>query len=86
MALDIKNEEIDRLAREVAERAGESLTEAIRIALQERLQRLTGRQGAATQREKLYEILQRIDALPRKTDLTEDELLNYDGHGIPRRV
>ncbi len=86
MALDIKDEEIERLAREVAERAGESLTETIRIALQERLQRLSGRQRAATQREKLYEILHRVDAMPRKTDLTEDAILNYDEHGIPRRV
>ena len=86
MALDIKDEEIERLAREVAERAGESLTETIRIALQERLQRLSGRQRAATQREKLYEILHRVDAMPRKTDLTEAEILDYDEHGIPRRV
>lgn len=86
MPLNIKDEEIDRLAREVAERAGESLTEAIRISLQERLHRLTVRQGAATQREKLYEILHRVDALPRKTDLTDDEILNYDEQGIPRGV
>ena len=84
--MNIKDEEIDRLAREVAERAGEGPTEAIRIALQERLQRLTVRQGAATQREKLYEILRRVDALPRKTDLTDDEILDYDEQGIPRRV
>lgn len=83
MALNIKDEETDKLAREVAERAGESLTEAIRIALRERLQRLSGRQKAATQREKIYEILQRVDSLPRKTDLTDDEILGYDEHGIP---
>ncbi len=84
MALNIKDEETDKLAREVAERAGESLTEAIRIALQERLQRLSGRSRAATQREKIYEILERVDALPRKTDPTDDEILGYDEHGIPR--
>jgi antitoxin VapB len=84
MALNIKDEATDKLAREVAKRAGESITEAIRIALKERLQRLSGRQRAATQREKLYEILQRVDALPRKTDLTDDEILGYDEHGIPR--
>lgn len=84
MALNIKDQETDKLAREVAERAGESLTEAIRVALRERLQRLSGRPHAATQREKLYEILQRVDALPRKTDLSDDEILGYDEHGIPR--
>jgi antitoxin VapB len=84
MALNIKDETTDKLAREVAERTGESITEAIRIALQERLQRLSGRQKAASQREKLYEILQRVDALPRKMDLTDDEILGYDERGIPR--
>jgi antitoxin VapB len=84
MALNIKDEETARLAREVAQRAGESITEAICTALRERLQRLSGPQRAATQREKLYEILQRVDALPRKTDLTEDEILGYSEHGIPR--
>ncbi len=83
MALNIKDETTDKLAREVAERAGESITEAIRVALQERLQRLSGRQRAATQREKLYEILHRVDAMPRRTDLTDDEILGYDEHGIP---
>lgn len=84
MALNIKDQTTDKLAREVAERAGETITQAIRIALEERLQRLSGRQRAATQREKLNEILQRMDALPRKTDLTDDEILGYDEHGIPR--
>jgi antitoxin VapB len=84
MALNIKDDETDKLAREVAERAGESLTEAIRVALRERLQRLSGRQRAVTQREKIYEILERVDALPRKTDLTDDEILGYDEDGIPR--
>lgn len=84
MALNIKDDTTDKLAREVAERAGETITQAIRIALEERLQRLSGRQRAATQREKVNEILQRIDALPRKTDLTDDEILGYDEHGIPR--
>jgi antitoxin VapB len=84
MALNIKDEETDKLAREVAARAGESLTEAIRISLRERLQRLSGRQRVSTQREKIYEILQRADNLPRKTDLTDDEILGYDEHGIPR--
>jgi len=70
--------------REVAKRAGESLTEAIRTSLEERLQRLSGKKRAATRKEKLFEILRRVDSLPRKNDLTEDEILGYDEHGIPR--
>ncbi len=40
MALNIKNEEAERLAAEVAELAGESKTGAVRQALQERRDRL----------------------------------------------
>ncbi len=84
MALNIKDARTDQLAREVAKQAGESLTDAIRIALEERLQRLSGRRHAATRREKLEEILSRVDKLPRVDDRSEDEILGYDENGMPR--
>jgi antitoxin VapB len=84
MALNIKDPRTDQLAREVAKQSGESLTEAIRVALEERLQRLTARRRVATQKEKLYEILHRVDALPRVEDRSEDNILGNDEHGIPR--
>ncbi|MEX0892128.1 MAG: type II toxin-antitoxin system VapB family antitoxin [Gemmatimonadota bacterium] len=40
MALNIKNEDVERLAAEVAELTGESKTEAVRKALAERRARL----------------------------------------------
>ncbi|MFM8533293.1 MAG: type II toxin-antitoxin system VapC family toxin [Acidimicrobiia bacterium] len=40
MALSIKDPEADRLARDIAERTGETLTGAIVVALRERLARL----------------------------------------------
>ena len=83
MAINIKDSETDRLAREVAKRAGETITDAIRKALQERLQRLAGRYAAPTKRDKLYEILHRVDALPRLDSRAEDEILGYDESGIP---
>ncbi len=42
MPLNIKNAEVERLAAEVARLTGESKTEAIRRALQERRMRLRG--------------------------------------------
>lgn len=39
MALNLKNPETERLARELAEKTGESLTLAVTNAIQERLQR-----------------------------------------------
>ena len=41
MALNIKNAQVEELATEVAELAGETKTEAIRRALEERRQRLS---------------------------------------------
>ena len=43
MALNLKNAEVERLAADVARLTGESKTEAIRRALEERRRRLTGR-------------------------------------------
>ena len=83
MAINIKDSETDSLAREVAKRTGETITDAIRTSLQERLQRLAGRYTAPTKRDKLYEILNRVDALPRLDSRTEDEILGYDESGIP---
>jgi antitoxin VapB len=39
MAMNIKNPETERLARELARRTGESLTLAVTVAIQERLER-----------------------------------------------
>jgi len=43
MALNIKNEEVERLATEIAQATGETKTEAIRKALEERRGRLAFR-------------------------------------------
>jgi antitoxin VapB len=84
MALSIKDNETERLARQVAKETDESLTEAIRRSLKERLQRLRRKNGARLTREKLNDIFRRIDALPNLDTRTEDEILDYDEHGLPR--
>ena len=51
MPLNIKDERAHALARELAAATGESMTEAVRVALEERLQRVaarrSGRRGLA---------------------------------------
>jgi len=84
MALSIKNRETERLARQVASEAGESLTEAIEQSLRERLQRLRQRRQGRVMTEKLKDILRRVDALPSLDTRPEDEILGYDEQGIPR--
>jgi len=84
MALSIKNDETERLARQVARETGESLTEAIQKALQERWERLKARRHNQTLAVQVEDLLRRVDALPILDARTEDEILAYDEHGMPR--
>ena len=84
MALSIKHPEADRLARELAERTGESLTDAIINALRERLRREQGRVRGPRLRDDIQAIRHRCAALPRKDLRSADEILGYDEHGLPR--
>jgi len=84
MALSIKHPEADRLARELADETGESLTDAVIGALRERLERQRGRRT----RRRLVEDVARIQARYRKLPLRDarsaEEILGYDEHGLPR--
>lgn len=84
MALSIKHPEADRLARELAQRTGESLTEAVVVALRERLRRETGRRQAVSVSEQLREIRRRLAALPILDPRPADEIIGYDENGLPR--
>ena len=84
MALSIKNSETERLARQVARATGESLTEAIHRALEERWRQLKTKRHSRILDGQLEELLRRVDALPTLDSRTEDEILGYDEHGMPR--
>ena len=84
MSMSIKNAETERLARQVAGETGESLTEAIQRALEERLGRLRREKRRHLLRERLEEIVRRIDALPSLDTRPDHEILGYDEEGIPR--
>jgi antitoxin VapB len=83
MALSLKDPETDRLAREVAKLTGESLTEAVRKALAERLERERRRRGAAKGlAERLDEIALRCASLPNYDTRSADEIVGYDDKGM----
>jgi antitoxin VapB len=84
MAISIKSMETERLAREIAERTGDSLTGAIQKALEERLDRLKQQRRSQILASQLEEILHRVDQLPILDSRTPDEILGYDEHGLPR--
>jgi len=83
MPLSIKNPEAERLAREISRETGESLTDAITIALRDRLQRLRGRRHAKDLVQEVDDILSRVDALPSLDCRSEDDILGYDFQGLP---
>jgi antitoxin VapB len=89
MALNLKNAEVERLAADVARLTGETKTEAIRRALEERRRRLTGR-SADGRRERVLRHLEgkiwpKIPAGERGRRLTrkeEDAILGYGPEGV----
>ena len=85
MPLSIKNPETERLARLVAKETGESLTQAIEQSLRERVERLQRKRREKMTSASVEEILRRVDALPTLDERSEDEILGYDEHGLPRR-
>ncbi len=86
MPISIKNAEAEQLARELAKETGETITEVIKKALQDRLQRVRGRRHAKGLPEQVEDILQRMDALPTLDERTEDEILGYDKNGAPNSL
>lgn len=84
MPLSIKNAATEQLARQVAEEAGESLTEAIQKSLEERWERLRRRRRGHILEGQVEDLLRRVDALPTLDARPEDEILGYGEDGIPR--
>ncbi len=92
MGLTITNEDVVRMIRELAERRGVSLDEAVRQAVEREVAhtppaplRERSPEEAAELYEKLMAIARRAHARPVLNDLSEDEILGYDEHGIPTR-
>jgi antitoxin VapB len=86
MAISLKDPETDRLAREVAALTGETLTEAVRKALAERLDRERRRHapdriGLA---ERLNALGKECAALPDFDTRSADDIIGYDEFGVPR--
>lgn len=89
MALNIKNAEVERLAAEIARLTGESKTEAIRRALDERRQRL--RQVSTADRrtrvlrflkKKVWPSLPKDQVGRRLSRADEDDILGYGPGGV----
>ena len=83
MAFTIKDPETERLARRLADITGETVTEAVQIAIRDRLEREQRLRGRASV-EHLLRIARRYAARPVVDARPADEILGYDRDGLPR--
>lgn len=81
MALSIKNPKTEQLAHAVAKETGESLTQAITHALEERLHRLRGSKRAPDLLETIMAISSHCASLPDIDTRNAEQILGYDESG-----
>ncbi len=81
VALNIKDPETDRLARELATLTGESITHALRRALEDRLTVVRRSRPAGAD---LEGVIRRGRARQEIDARSDDEILGYGPEGLPR--
>ena len=85
MPLSIKDPKADKLARELAQRTGESITQAVITALRERLVREQRKDEAIDSLvDEVMDIGRHCAALPLLDARPPDEIIGYDEHGLPQ--
>ncbi len=86
MALNIRDAEVQALAREVAEATGETMTQAVTTALRERLARVRAVDEAERERRMadIMEFVRRFQSMPVIDPRSPEEILDYDENGLPR--
>jgi|1185.fasta_scaffold114811_2 antitoxin VapB len=84
MALNIKNSETEKLARELARLRGQGITEAVTGALRREVER-ERRKPRRDDKEKFHRdidaIVQEVKRLPVLDDRPADEILGYNEQG-----
>jgi len=83
MALNIKDDGADRLARELAAETGESITMAVTVAVRERLERLRGAVPRERRGQELTRIAARSATRPVLDRRSAEEIIGYGPDGLP---
>ena len=86
MGMNIKDSQAHSMARELAALTGQSLTEAVKMALQQALIGIKATQITPKPRplsDRLNEIALRCATLPDYDDRRADDILGYDENGLP---
>ncbi|MEL4358996.1 MULTISPECIES: type II toxin-antitoxin system VapB family antitoxin [unclassified Luteococcus] len=82
MPINIKDPGTDELARRLADRTGESITVAVRTAMQERMDRLEGRQHRTL--DELHAYIERGRARRMLDARSAEEIIGWDQDGMPQ--
>ena len=84
MGVIIKNPTTEKKIRRLAKRTGETLTQAVERAVDERLARLPARRKKGRiDRAKLAELLAYFDSMPVDDPRSPDEIIGYNDNGVP---
>jgi antitoxin VapB len=83
MTLNIKDPEAHKLAQEIAQKTGETMTRAVTEALRERLARLNRAHSPDAMTDDLLAIGRRCAATLKQRPVDHASLL-YDEHGLPK--
>lgn len=86
MGILIKRTETEDKIRELADRTGETITDAVDRAVDERLAKLGARKrGGRVDWERLETLVSKVrTSQPLNEHLTDDEIVGYDESGVPR--
>ena len=83
MPLNIKDPDTHALAKRLASLTGESLTQAVKQAVQERLARVEKSQRAIRLADELDHIALQCAALPRRDRRSAEQIIGFDERGLP---
>lgn len=79
--LNIKDPEAYRLARALADRTGETLTQVVVLALRERFERERRKQRHRSLVDEMKEIAERVKSMPVRDRRSADEIIGYNDIG-----
>lgn len=82
MPLSIHNPKAEKLARDLAAKSGETITQAIINALEERLIRMEGKKEPMNLAGEIMKIVEGCSRIPDKDPRTAEQILNYNQKGV----
>ena len=83
MPLNIKDAETQALTKRLASLTGESLTQAVKQAVRERLAQVEKTRGSIRLADELDHIALHCAHLPRRDRRSAEQIIGYDERGLP---